>query len=457
MIKLWDYIAANMSVHKEQLICEGKEKITFQEVILCAELVGRMLKGVKSCAIICESELAAGIAILGCFASEVTAIPISYRYGQSHCKRILDAVDPEAIITYEDGEFKINIVKKSKYIPPVQHPALIMCTSGTTGKPKCVMLSEKNIITNVRDILKYFNITKEDEILISRPLYHCAVLTGEFLVSLIRGLKIRFYSGAFNPALILEELQEHKSTVFCGTPTLLNMISKLKRTENADYVKHICVSGECMDFETGQRIARAFPEAEIYHVYGQTEASPRISYLPPKFFEDNADCVGIPLENVKLKIISDSGTEAEINEVGTLWIQGYNTMIGYYNDSTLTAKVIVDDWLCTGDLAYINEKGLLKIIGRKDDMIIKAGMNIYPQEIESIMKQDAKVLEICVYGIKDDKLGVQIIMDIAGDFDDVSSVKKLCRELLSSYQLPNKINLYDEIPKNGFGKIVRRR
>ena len=115
-----------------------------------------------------------------------------------------------------------------------------------------------------------------------------------------------------------------------------------------------------------------------------------------------------------------------------------------------------DGWLCTGDLALFNEKGLLKIKGRGDDLIIKAGMNIYPQEIEGALKADPRVRELYVRGYTDEKLGVQIALTIVGDFLDVSEVKELCRVNLSAYQMPTKIHLVDELPKNGSGKIIRR-
>lgn len=233
------------------------------------------------------------------------------------------------------------------------------------------------------------------------------------------------------------------------------MMSRLKR-DLKDNLKHICISGECMSFETGTAIADAFPQTDIYHIYGLTEACPRVSYLPPYLFRKYADCVGVPLNNVSLKVITDCGTLAQPNEIGILWVKGGNVMAGYYNNPEKTSEVLKDGWLCTGDRALINEAGLLKIKGRNDDLIIKAGMNIYPQEIEGVLKTDPRVRELFVCGKRDDKLGVQIILNVVGDFSDTSEVKELCRNLLPSYQIPNKIYLVDELPKNGSGKIVRR-
>ncbi len=453
-MKLWTYLKSKMEQHPGQKICEAGAMMTFEEMIIYAENFGKKLQGIRCCAILCESEMAAGMALLGCFAAGVTAVPLSSRYGSVHCRKILDAICPDGCITDKGGELQILRDPAVPYKEPEDHPALIMCTSGTTGVPKGAMLTENNIIANVLDISKYFLIGAGDTILIARPLYHCAVLTGEFLTALVNGACIRFYSGGFNPMEILNLLQQYSITVLGGTPTLLSLMGRFKRRE--DCLKHIAVSGECMSLETGRGIARAFPEANIYHVYGLTEACPRVAYLPPHLFRTYGDCVGIPLSSVELKIVTEQGKPAEVNEIGMLWVKGPNVMAGYYNDRERTNLVIKDGWLCTGDLALFTESGLLKIIGRKDDLIIKGGMNIYPAEIESTLKSDPRVRELYVYGHCDAKLGMQIMLDIAGDFTDSAQVRTLCRELLPGYQMPARINLVWGLPKNGSGKIVRR-
>ncbi len=455
-MRLWNFLRNKMLENPNQIVCESEAQMTYKEILVFAEIFSKKLRGVKCCAILCQSEMAASMALLSCFAAEVTALPLSQRYGELHCNKILDTIGPDATITDFDGELQVTLIKESLYKEPCVHPALIMCTSGTTGKSKGAMLSEKNIITNVSDIAEYFDICSSDSILISRPLYHCAVLTGEFLTALIKGTKIRFYSGTFNPAVVLKMLKDYDITAFCGTPTLLSMMARFKRKSYADVLKHICISGECMSIETGLYIAKAFPDAEIYHIYGLTEACPRVAYLPPSKFKENADCVGVPLRSVSLKIVSADGGLVGKNEIGVLWVKGDNVMAGYYKNPQKTNEVLKDGWLCTGDLALFTDEGLLKIKGRNDDLIIKAGMNIYPQEIESALKLDYRVKDVFVRGYADDKLGEQIELNITGDFSNVSDVKDLCRTNLSAYQFPARINLLDEIPKNGSGKIIRR-
>lgn len=453
---LWEHLKSKMQSNFLQKICEGKAEITYEETIIFAEEFAKKLIGIKCCAILCGSEMAAALALLSCFAADVTALPLSQRYGELHCNKILDAISPDALITDQGGELKVVRLSYSRYTFSQIKPALIMCTSGTTGMPKGAMLTESNVLTNVTDIVAYFNMNESDTILISRPLYHCAVLTGEFLSALVKGVKIRFYSGTFNPTLVLKLLKDYSITAFCGTPTLISMMARFKRKIDDDCLKYICISGECMGAETGKQIRKAFPNADIYNIYGLTEACPRVSYLPPELFDDYPDCVGIPLNSVAVKILLDDGSIAEPNQVGVLWVKGGNVMAGYYNNPKKTAEAIKDGWLCTGDLALINSKGLLKIKGRNDDMIIKAGMNIYPQEIESALKIDNRVKEALILAENDERLGVQLVLNIVGDFDDARQVKELCQACLPAYQVPTKINLVTELPKNGSGKIIRR-
>lgn len=220
-------------------------------------------------------------------------------------------------------------------------------------------------------------------------------------------------------------------------------------------LKHIVISGECMSKATGMKIIHAFPKASIYHSYGLTEASPRVCYLPSEYFETAPDCVGIPLKTVNVEIRNSVGEIVPTGTVGTLWVKGPNTMLGYYNDPLGTQSVLIDGWLCTGDMAVVKPNGFIKILGRADDMIIRSGMNIYPAEIESNLKNDPRVTDVLVYGTTDTQMGCNINMEIVGDFCNVNEVKQLCIELLPPHQVPNRIKLFSELPKTGTGKIIR--
>ena len=181
-----------------------------------------------------------------------------------------------------------------------------------------------------------------------------------------------------------------------------------------------------------------------------------MSYLPPELFSEYPDCVGVPLKSVSVKIVKEDGTLALTGQEGVVWVKGGNVMFGYYREPKKTAEVLRDGWLCTGDIAVMNEAGLLKIKGRKDHLIIKSGMNIYPAEIEAAVRMDPRVKDVLVYGFQD-RFGTQIGMKIAGKFYSVEDVKRLCSECLPPFQVPARIEIVKGLPKNASGKIIRRK
>ncbi len=451
---LWNKLREWMLEHPAQTVQEKEATMTYEELVVYSEMLAKTLAGQACCAIYCHSEMAAAMALLGCFAAGVTAVPVSPRYGKEHCRKILKWISPTCVLTDQYGALGIYYIEDSTYRMPENKPALILCTSGTTGHPKGVMLSENNILSNVSDIVQYFKVTEEDSVLIARPLYHGAVLTGEFLLSLAKGMRIVFHSESFNPIKILELLKTSKVTTFGTTPTLAQMMFRFHRDKDEMAMKNLVISGECLNEVTARNIREAVPNVNIYHVYGLTEACPRVSYLPPHEFSRHPTSVGYPLQSVKLSV-RKGRKSLPPGEEGMLWVKGKNVMMGYYNDPELTKRTLVNGWLRTGDMAKIDEDGLLYILGRADDMIIRAGMNIYPQEIEAELKKDSRTREVLVYGIKDTKMGVQIAMRIAGEYDTVDAVRELCLTCLPSYQIPAYIELVDTLPKNGTGKVIR--
>ncbi len=452
---LWDYLKTKMMLYSNQKICENDASLTYEETIIFAEEFSKKLKGQACCVIYCKSEMSAAIALLACFAAKVTAVPVSSRYGDAHCLKIMETVSPTCVITDSNSEITLTKIPTSNYIKPKEHPAVIIFTSGTTGTPKGVMLSESNVVSNVKDIEDYFKITSEDSILISRPIYHVAVITGEFLISLISGVKVCFYSEQFNPINIINEIKKHNISTFCTTPTLMNTLSRFIKKDTALHLSNIVISGECLNLSTAKSIRKVFPDTKIYCVYGLTEASPRVCYLSPEQFDSFPESIGVPLNSVEVKVVDKKGRIITENGEGILWVRGPNIMIGYYNNPTLTKSVIKKGWLCTNDIVKVDAFGRMCVRGRNDNMIIRAGMNIYPQEIEAVLKKDSRVSEVLVYEEKSSGITSKLCLKIVGDFKDISEIHSLCKSLLPAYQIPTKIILLEELPKTCSGKIIR--
>ena len=220
---LYEFIKHRMLEHPYQIISDGRKTLTYSEFLECAEVLGNQLTEEKY-GLLCDSDFDTAISLLACFYARKTAIPLSKKYGDKHISRIIEKAQIAHLIT-SSGVIRIaDTMPESEDLTDV---ALIMCTSGTTGKPKGAMITEKNLVTNLNDIEKYFQINNTDHILIARPLYHCAVLTGELLISLINGLQISFFSEGFIPQRILSVAKDKKITVLCGTPTLFYHLAAL--------------------------------------------------------------------------------------------------------------------------------------------------------------------------------------------------------------------------------------
>lgn len=437
---LYEYIKNRMLEHPKQVISDEHRSFSFSEIIARAEEIGNNLKNDKY-GVLCDSDLDTAIALLACFYAGKIAVPLSAKYGDKHMRRIIATTKLSHIIT--DGDV-IQISTQESEVEDLSDVSLIMCTSGTTGAPKGAMITESNLLTNLLDIEKYFEINDSDHILISRPVYHCAVLTGELLISLIKGLKISFFSEGFVPSKILSYARERNVTVLCGTPTLFYHLSLLNlKSKTPLDLRVMAVSGECMTKRAAVTIRKSFSQADIYNVYGLTEASPRALYLPPEEFDERSLSVGVPLASLEIKIENDE-----------LLLRGKSIMKGYYNDSAMTSRVLHDGWLHTGDVAEIDDMGRVYIKCRRDNMIIRSGMNIYPQEIENALKQDERITDALAMGIKNDIVSEKIHIKVVTALTR-SEVFDICKKVLLSYQLPDIIDIVEEIPKNASGKVVR--
>lgn len=455
-MKLWEYIREKMMEHSWQTVCEGDSEMTYEELCVFAEAFSKKLTA-PMYGILCSSELGCAIGLLACIAAGKTAVPMASRYGKEAFLKILDRADPPYVIHDGGGELDIMYMEPKK-APSFSStaPAVILFTSGSTGAPKGVMLSDENLILNIEGISSYFSIDSSDTILISRPLYHSSVLTGEFFVSLCKGAKIVFSSESFQPLNLLRLIRRHQVTVFGSTPTLLSVLARFVRGSDGGSIKKLSISGECMTVGIAQSIRKSFPCAEIYCGYGLSEASPRVAYLPPDLFDLCPTCAGVPLPSVKLKIVNDCGMEINDSEVGELLVSGPGVMMGYFEDVERTEKALKEGWLHTGDLACWGEDGLPYIKGRKDDMMIRAGMNIYPAEIENALSDDERVDDVTVCGYHDNGTQ-QIHLSISGAFADRDEVVALCRAKLPSYQMPSRIELQNETEILKGGKKKRGR
>ncbi|MDP5274595.1 class I adenylate-forming enzyme family protein [Chengkuizengella axinellae] len=414
----------------------------------------------------------------------VTIIPLATKYGEDRCNQIITHIKPDFIVSSAEQhipskvfvqciemgtrvttdentilDLEIQLDEESKRNGETLPSSFIMYTSGSTGDPKGAIITYQNILSNIQDIISYFKVTAQDHILINRSLSHASVLTGELLYGLISGARISYYTETFIPRRLLRFIEEKEITVFCSTPTVFNQIALDKSKYQCPSLKRVALMGEYLHKQVALQVRKRFPHVEFYMNYGQTEASPRITYLPSRYFTAKESCIGIPLPSIEIDIVDEFGASVDLGAKGELIVKGPNVFKGYWNLPKLTVHKLKNGWLYTGDIVSLGEDGYIYIFGRRDDMIIRAGMNIYPKEIEDVLLEDHRVREVVVFGTKEPKYGqkinVHVIPDEAVELT-VSNIMGICRKELASYQYPDEIEIVNEIPKNLAGKIMRK-
>ena len=416
-MKLWDYLKSKMSLYKER-VAFANLGLTYAEILNFDNYYNQRKK-----LRICASKIREihALNIIKAIAEGDVVVPISLEYGAKNYDYIKEQI---------------------KDANDIDDLAFIMFTSGTTGYPKGVMLTEQNIISNLEWINEYFNTSECKSICIGRPLAHIAVLTGELLYALCHGLTIYFYEESFMPNRLISFLDKYHIDIFCGTPTLFYAMAKLKKHNDLG-LKIGVISGEVLSARVSKAISESFNKTEFYNVYGLTEHSPRVAALLPCDFNRKLNSVGKPIGDVMVKIINNE-----------LLVKSTSVMKGYFKDLKGTKERIIDGWLYTGDSASMDDDGYIYIHGRKDNMIIKSGLNIYPEEIELVVKECTEVEECVVFG-KQTEISSIICLKYVGTIEP-NDLRSLLNQKLNPIIVPTRIQKVDTIAKTASGKKIRK-
>ena len=335
--------------------------------------------------------------------------------------------------------------------------AVILYTSGTTGKPKGAMLTHQNLYSNARDVGTYLQIGANDRVIATLPVFHVFALTVVVNAPLLQGATIILVP-RFNPKEVFDAIKTHKASVFAGVPTMFNFMNQLPDVDPADFasVRMAVSGGSAMPVALLHSFEEKF-KVRISEGYGLSEASP-VTCFNPIDRERKVGSIGTSIINVENKVVNELGEEVAANEVGELIVRGPNVMKGYYKMPEETAATIRDGWLYTGDLARVDEEGYFYIVDRKKDLIIVGGYNVYPREVEEVLFTHRAVLEAAVVGLPDPDFGEKVSAYVVLKDESVSieELKSYCSEHLAKYKVPNQIEILEELPKNTTGKILRR-
>lgn len=355
-------------------------------------------------------------------------------------------------------------VEVSAYSATLEDTALILYTSGTTGKPKGAMLAFRNILSNCEACQTFMQVKPGQlKMLCYLPMFHAFTLTVTIILPLYTNsaiIVIRSISGIKDFKNLLKQLLLKRCRYFTGVPEIYNAMSKAKLPWYFHWFHNVrgFISGASpLSDETNARFTKSFKRGKLLQGYGISECSPVVSCNTPQ--ENRVGSVGKPLQSYAVKIFDDNMLEQPIGGIGEICVKGDCVMQGYYNRPRETAEVIVNGWFKTGDIGRIDEEGYIFIIDRKKDIIIHKGMNIYPREIEEVLYTHDKVNACAVIGIKDkDNTEIPIVYIEAKEEHTLTEaeIKEYLRPHLATFKLPRKVYFIEKLPRNATGKVLKR-
>jgi long-chain acyl-CoA synthetase len=337
--------------------------------------------------------------------------------------------------------------------------ASIIYTSGTAGEPKGVMLSHGNFTSNASSIIKYLHLTEDDIVMVVLPFYYSygkSLLTSHIMV----GGTLVLENSFMYPNVMLDKMVKEDVTGFAGVPSTFAILLNRSNIRNHRFPKlrYVTQAGGPMSPNHATELSDVLPNTQIYIMYGQTEATARLTYLDPHDLSRKPGSIGKPIPGVEIELIKDNGTPAEKGEEGEIVVRGENVMAGYWNNPEETKKVLRGDKLFTGDIGRMDEDGYFYIVGRRSDMIKSGAHRISPKEIEEVILEMKEIHEVTVVGIVDEILGesIKAFIILKDGFDmDTKTVQRFCRKKLAPFKIPKEIVFTREFPKTRSGKIRR--
>ncbi len=342
----------------------------------------------------------------------------------------------------------------------------IFYTGGTTGLPKGVMLTHRNLLSNAYNVGLALSYRHTDVYLHAAPMFHLADGASTFAITIVGGTHahVRF----FEPIQVLQAIERYRVTSALLVPTMINMlinVPQLKDYDLSSWKKMIYGASPCPP-EVLKKAKSLLP-IRFFQGYGLSEASPVLTFLMPEDHVTEGDerlvarlaSCGQPLPGVEVRCVNGRGEDVRPGEVGEIIARGPNVMKGYWKRPEETAAAIRDGWLYTGDMATVDEQNFFFIVDRKKDMIVTGGENVYSVEVENVIYTHPAVLEAAVVGVPDEKWGEAVkaivVLKPGAEVAEADLIGH-CRRYLANYKVPKSVDFVAELPKSGAGKILKR-
>ncbi|WMJ82384.1 AMP-binding protein [Clostridium sp. MB40-C1] len=480
-----DYIF-EFSSNLDKTAVIDKKEISYKEIYSGVQKIESILKEekiIKNNSILLVSDNSTFFinSYFGIIKKGAVCVPINPSLSKDEIKYILDVLNISIIFVQKKYKYKIESVisenvkiftedSVENFIPNIKEEAIfesiegddtavMIFTSGSTSKPKGVMLTHNNLIHNTNSIIEYLSLAPEDRVEVVLPFYYCygtSLLHTHFRVggSLVINNRFMF------PQTVLEDINEYKCTSFAGVPSTYQILLRMTDIKNMKFpsLRYITQAGGKLANVFINNLLEILPNTDIYVMYGQTEATARLSYLPPNLINEKIGSIGKGIPGTELKVIDKDGNLVKPGEIGEVVAKGKNIMKGYFNSEEETQKILKNGYLYTGDLAIIDEDGYIYIVSREKNIIKTGGNRTSPKEIEDIIVEIPEVIECAVIGVYDDILGeaIKAFVVLKGSDSNIDEkyIKSFCKEKLASFKVPKYVEFLKSLPKNSSGKIL---
>ncbi len=480
----FDYFFERNS-ESEELFLIGKENLSFKQLFTSAIQLASYLRNEfgqnKNILLLSVNNQFFLIAYFAIIKSGNVCIPLDPNIEKENLEFISGLTKPVLVFMTRDIERKLMVDSAECIFPDTINNACakgsnkwgkedfnkeacaeIIFTSGSTGVPKGVMISHKNLIANTESIIAYLKLTHNDRMLVVLPFYYCYGLS--LLHTHLRvGGSIVFNNSFIFLGSIINNLLEYKCTGFAGVPShfqiLLRKSDNFKTTKFPD-LKYVTQAGGKLAPIFIDEFRNSHPEITFIVMYGQTEATARLSYLPPELYESKRGSMGKGIPGVKLRVVNENGKDIKPGETGEVIARGDNIMLGYFGDKEGTSNAIRNGWLYTGDLGTVDQDGYIFLTARKKEIIKVGGKRISPKEIEAVILEIPEVVDCTIEGIEDQLLGEALKATIVirtnngkEAFED--RIKQHCAKHLALYKIPQVFELKEQLVISATGKKIK--
>jgi long-chain acyl-CoA synthetase len=379
-------------------------------------------------------------------------------------RRYKDVLNRNGITPIMDGD---ELAQPADVPMPVIQPgedlAAIMFTSGSTGKPKGVMVTHRNIACNSSDIVQYLELTPKDRAMLILPLHYCF---GASLLHthLMAGGSVVLNNEFMYPETVLDDMEEKQCTGIAGVPSTYQILLRRStfKQRHLSALRWFQQAGGKLPAPFIEELINAFGHVQFFLMYGQTEATARLSYLPPDRLNDKLGSIGRGLPSTRLTVLKDSGEPIApgSEEIGEIVASGDNITKGYWKDEEETAKFFREGQLFTGDLARVDEDGFIFVQDRARDFIKASGKRVGAKEVEDVISELPDIIEVAVIGVPHDTKGEAIkafVVPNPVSMLSESDVRKHCGIRMATYKVPEAIVFLRTLPKNNSGKVLKTR